>query len=255
MLFNRIIPCLILRNNALVKTVKFKNERYIGDPINAVKIFNEKEVDEIILLDIDSTIKNKEPNFALIEEIANECFMPLCYGGGIKSISQMQKIFSIGVEKISISSKAIYDIDFLKEAVKIFGSQSIVVTLDYKKNFLGKRLIYTNNGKIKTQYSIEEFVKILNEIEVGEILLNSIEDDGTMLGYDKQLIKKISSMTKIPIIALGGAKNILNMVDIIKDTNITAAAAGSLFVYYGKLKGVLINYPNFEDIQSLMKIK
>ena len=150
MLFNRVIPCLLLKDQGLVKTINFKHERYIGDPINTVKLFNDKEVDEIILLDIHATSKNHEPNFSLIEEIANECFIPLCYGGGVKSISQMHKIYALGIEKISLSSKAIDDIDFVKDAIDIFGSQSVVVTLDYKKTFLGKNMIYTNNGKVKT---------------------------------------------------------------------------------------------------------
>ena len=252
MLFNRVIPCLLINNQGLVKTIKFKNERYIGDPINAVKLFNDKEVDEIILLDIGVTSKNQEPNYALIEEIASECFIPLCYGGGVKSISQMHKIYALGVEKISLSSKAINDMNFIKEAVNIFGSQSVVVTLDYKKTFFGKKTIYICNGKTKTKFTLEEYVNILNEVGVGEIVLNSIDNDGTMLGYDKELIKTVSKRTKIPIVALGGAGNLNDMIEIIKEANITAAAAGSLFVYYGKLKGILINYPKFDDIQSMM---
>ena len=252
MLFNRIVPCLLLKNQGLVKTIKFKNERYIGDPINTVKLFNEKDVDEIMLLDIGVTLKNQEPDFALIEEIANECFIPLCYGGGVRSISQMYKIYALGIEKISLSSKAIDDINFIKEAINIFGSQSIVVTLDYKKTFFGKKMIYVCNGKIKTKYSVEEYVNILNEVGVGEIVLNSIDNDGTMLGYDKETIKIMSKMTKIPIIALGGAGNLNDMIEIIKEADITAAAAGSLFVYHGKLKGILINYPKFDDIQLMM---
>jgi imidazole glycerol-phosphate synthase subunit HisF len=252
MLFNRVIPCLLINNQGLVKTIKFKNERYIGDPINAVKLFNDKEVDEIILLDIGVTSKNQEPNYALIEEIASECFIPLCYGGGVKSISQMHKIYALGVEKISLSSKAINDMNFIKEAVNIFGSQSVVVTLDYKKTFFGKKTIYICNGKTKTKFTLEEYVNILNEVGVGEIVLNSIDNDGTMLGYDKELIKTVSKRTKIPIVALGGAGNLNDMIEIIKEANITAAAAGSLFVYHGKLKGILINYPKFDDIQSMM---
>lgn len=255
MLFNRIIPCLLLKNQGLVKTIKFKNERYIGDPINAVKLFNEKEVDEIMLLDIEASSKNQEPNYALIEEIANECFIPLCYGGGIRLISQMHKIFSLGVEKISLSKKAIDDINFIKQAINIFGSQSIVVTLDYKKNFFGKKIIYICNGKIKTKYYLEEYVDILNEVGVGEIVLNSIDNDGVMLGYDKEAIKKMSKRSTIPIVALGGAGKLSDMVEIIKEAEVTAAAAGSLFVYHGKLKGILINYPKFDDIQSMMKGK
>ena len=252
MLFNRVIPCLLINNQGLVKTIKFKNERYIGDPINAVKLFNDKEVDEIILLDIGVTSKNQEPNYALIEEIASECFIPLCYGGGVKSISQMHKIYALGVEKISLSSKAINDMNFIKEAVNIFGSQSVVVTLDYKKTFFGKKTIYICNGKTKTKFTLEEYVNILNEVGVGEIVLNSIDNDGTMLGYDKELIKTVSKRTKIPIVALGGAGNLNDMIEIIKEANITAAAAGSLFVYHGKLKGILINYPKFDDIQLMM---
>ena len=253
MLFNRLVPCLLLKKHGLVKTIKFKNERYIGDPINAVKLFNEKEVDEIMLLDIEATAKNQEPNFELIEEIANECFVPLCYGGGVNSISQMHKIYALGIEKISLSSIAINDISFIKKAISIFGSQSVVVTLDYKKTFFGKKMMYVCNGKIKTKYSVDEFVRILNEVGVGEIVLNSIDNDGTMLGYDKETIKIISKITQIPIIALGGAGNLNDMIEVIKEADISAAAAGSLFVYHGKLKGILINYPKFDDIQSMMK--
>lgn len=251
MLQKRVIPCLLLHKGGLYKTVKFKKPTYIGDPINAIKIFNEKEVDELIFLDIDATIQKKEPNYQLIEDIASECFMPLCYGGGVSTINQMKKIYSLGVEKISLSSASILNPSLVKESSNIFGNQSIVITVDYKKDFLGKKRVFINNGKTKTKYTLLEFIEKIEKFGAGEIVVNSIENDGTMKGLDIETIKEVKSLTKIPIIALGGASNIQNIRETFQETSIDAISAGSIFVYKGRLRGVLINYLSPKEIDSL----
>jgi len=253
MIFNRIIPSLLLHQGGLVKTIKFKKMNYIGDPINAVKIFNDKEVDELMILDIDATVEKKEPNYALIEEIASECFIPLCYGGGVKSIEQMKKIFAIGVEKISLSSIAIDDPNLIKEASSLFGSQSIVVMLDIKKPFWGTNSIYTHRGKKNRKLNPVLFAKEMEQMGAGELVINSIDNDGLMQGYDMKLLQEIKEAVDIPVIGLGGAGSLEDMRAIIKDIGLSAASAGSLFVYQGALNAVLINYPEYKKIRELLK--
>jgi len=251
MVYNRAIPCLLLHKGGLYKTVQFKKHNYIGDPINAVKIFNEKEVDEIIFLDIDATVKKREPDYGMIEDIASECFMPLCYGGGIKTIDQMKRLFSLGIEKISLSSIAVEKPEIVSKAAKIFGSQSVVVTVDVKKSKFGSVNVFTHNGKIKTGFKPVDFVKYMEEMGAGEIVVNSIDNDGMMKGYDLELLKMITSSVNIPVVALGGAGKIEDLGSAINQGNASAAAAGSMFVYHGPLRGVLINYPKYEDIQKI----
>lgn len=253
MIFNRIIPSLLLHQGGLVKTIKFKKPNYIGDPINAVKIFNDKEVDELMFLDIDATVERREPNYTLIEEIASECFIPLCYGGGVKSIEQMKRIFAIGVEKISLSSIAIDNPNLIKEASELFGSQSIVVMLDIKKPFWGANSIYTHRGKKNRRLNPVAFAKQMEALGVGELVINSIDNDGLMQGYDMRLLLDIKKAVNIPVIGLGGAGSLEDMRSIIKDIGLSAAAAGSLFVYQGALNAVLINYPEYKKIRELLK--
>ena len=252
MLAARIIPSLLVSSGGLVKTTKFSKPKYIGDPINAIKIFNEKEVDELILLDIDSTRLSKKPNFKLIEEIAGECFMPLSYGGGINAMDDIKTILSIGVEKVIINTAAINNPSFIQSAVKTFGGSTIVISIDYKNNFFKKPSIYTKNGSFRQKIEPLFFAKKMQELGVGEIIFNSIERDGTMSGFDTNFIKKAVDSLNIPVIASGGAGSLKHLKELIKNTSISAIAAGSLFVYYGPNKGILINYPSHKSLKNIL---
>lgn len=244
MLHPRIIPTLLVHNKGLVKTMKFKDAKYVGDPINAVKIFNEKEVDEIVILDIDASANGKEPDYKLIENLAFECRMPLCYGGGIKTAEQAQRIFSLGVEKISVSSAAIEDISIISEMAQQVGNQSVVVVLDVKKRLFGNRYdIFTHNGKINTKLNPIEYVVEVQKQGAGEIVINSIDNDGMMCGYDLNIIASIREAINIPLTVLGGAGSLEDIGELIQTHGIIGAAAGSLFVFKGKYRAVLINYP------------
>ncbi len=252
MLQKRVIPCLLLHKGGLYKTQKFKKPTYIGDPINAIKIFNEKEVDELMFVDIDATTQNKEPNYKMIEDIASECFMPLCYGGGVKNIEQMKKIYALGVEKISLSSSAVLNPELIKEAASLFGNQSVIVTVDVKKDFWGNKKVFINNGKTNTKLDVLEFIKKVENLGAGEIVVNSVDHDGEMNGYDAQLLKEIKSNTKVPIIALGGAGNLNHIKEAFEIAKVDAVACGSMFVYQGPLRGVLISYPPYQKIQEIL---
>lgn len=252
MVQKRVIPCLLLHKGGLYKTEKFKKPTYIGDPINAIKIFNEKEVDELMFLDIDASSQKKEPNYKMIEDIASECFMPLCYGGGVKTIAQMKKIYTLGVEKISLSSQAVLNPSIIKEAASVFGNQSVIVTLDIKKDFWNKKRIFINNGKKNTKLDPVEFVKEIELLGAGEIVINSIDNDGLMNGYDLELLELIKKNTSVPIISLGGAGNLDHIKNAFKKAKVDAVACGSMFVYQGPLKGVLISYPPYEKINELL---
>ena len=254
MLYPRIIPCLLIHNNGLVKTVNFKDGKYVGDPLNAVRIFNEKEVDELIVLDIDATVLRHEPNYNLIERIAKECRMPLCYGGGIKTIDQAKKILGFGVEKISISSAAIEDSNIVTNLSKAIGNQSVVVVLDvHKKRITGKYEIYTENGKVSTGLNPIKFAEEMQKKGAGEIVINSIDNDGIMKGYDLDLIEKVNKSISIPMTVLGGAGSLEDIGKVINKFGIIGVSAGSLFVFKGKYKAVLINYPNQKEKETLMK--
>jgi imidazole glycerol-phosphate synthase subunit HisF len=251
MKIKRIIPCLLLRNNGLVKTVKFKESTYIGDPINTVKIFNEKEVDEIFFLDIDATKTNKEPPYELIRNIASECFMPFAYGGGIQSIRQIEKIIKSGAEKIIINSQAFLQRNFIKEAVHQFGSSTIAVSIDVKKEFLKGNTVYIKGGSQSTGKTPVEYVKEIENYGAGEILINSIDRDGVMEGYDIELIKSVTQSIRIPVIACGGAGKLSDFRSAIEEGGASAAAAGSYFVFHGKRRAVLITYPSYSEISKL----
>ena len=251
MLRSRIIPCLLIHNKGLVKTVKFKNPKYVGDPINAVKIFNEKEVDELIVLDIDATRENRAPNLKMVKNLADECRMPFCYGGGIKTIEQARKIISLGAEKVALSYSALTNIDLCKQIGSVIGNQSVVVVLDLKKKFFGGYDIYTHNGTKKSKWKLVEIISKLEEMEVGEIVINSIDNDGTMLGYDISLIENIREKCSIPITVLGGAGSLDYIKKLINKFKIIGAAAGSLFVFKGKYRAVLISYPNRQERKPL----
>jgi cyclase len=250
MLRSRIIPCLLVHKKGLVKTVNFKDPKYVGDPINAVKIFNEKEVDELIVLDIDATVENRTPNFQLIRNLASECRMPFCYGGGITSVEEAKKIIELGAEKVAISSSAINDPALIKNIGLEVGVQSVVVVIDVRKKgilFGGGYDIFIKNGKEKVKIKLKDFIDQLNEIGVGEIVINSIDNDGMMKGYDIPLISLLREWTNFPITALGGAGSSIDIKELIEKFKIIGASAGSLFVFKGKYRAVLINYPNREE--------
>jgi imidazole glycerol-phosphate synthase subunit HisF len=244
MLERRLIPTLLVKDNSLVKTVRFKKPKYIGDPLIALKIFNEKETDEIILLDI-STRANKKINFELIEEIASECFMPVAYGGGVETIADMEKLFRKGIEKIIVNSLAFYEPNIIVEAVEMFGNQSIVGAMDVKKKIFGGKNVFINCGVTNTKCRPTEYAKMLEDLGVGEIYLNCIDKEGVMEGYDLDLVNEVTSEVNVPVIAAGGAGNVDDMIAVIESGGASAAAAGSLFVYHGPHKAVLINVPNF----------
>lgn len=253
MLRPRIIPCLLVHEKGLVKTKNFKEPKYVGDPINAVRIFNEKEVDELIVLDIDASTEKREPNYKMIENIAAECRMPLCYGGGVKTVEQAQKIFSLGVEKIAISSAAIENPSIVSKIASVVGSQSVIVVLDVKKKLLSGYEIFTHNGKVKTGIDPVAFAKELQDLGAGEIVINSIDNDGLMKGFDFKLIDKIRQKITIPITVLGGAGSLKDIEEVINKYKIIGVSAGSLFVFKGVYKAVLINYPNKIEKENMFK--
>ena len=244
MLRPRVIPCLLIHNNGLVKTVNFKEKTYIGDPINTVKIFNEKHVDELMVVDIDSTTLDKEPNYSLIKKLANESRMPLCYGGGIKDEIQAKKIFNLGVEKIAISSAAIHNPNLINKISSMVGNQSVVIVLDIKKNLWGKYQVVTHNGKKKVDINLDELILDIQKRGAGELVINSVDNDGKMQGYDYELLDRIHKLIKIPLTILGGAGSQNHLVDAYKRYSIIGLSSGSLFIYKGKYKAVLINYSN-----------
>jgi cyclase len=254
MLRPRIIPSLLLHDKGLVKTVNFKSPKYVGDPINAVRIFNEKEVDELAFFDIDATVLNKEPDYGLIEKLANQSRMPLCYGGGVKTVEQAQKIFGLGVEKIALSSAAIVNPKLITQIADRVGSQSVIVVLDVKKKILGGYEIFTHNGKKPTGINPIKFAKELEQLGTGEIIINSIDQDGVMKGYDLNLVNKIAEMISLPLTVLGGAGSLSDIKKVIEKHGVIGVAAGSLFVFKGPYKAVLINYPNQTEKNNVYKI-
>jgi len=253
MLYPRIIPTLLVHNKALFKTVKFKDPKYVGDPINAVKIFNEKEVDELIVIDIDASKEGREPDYKMIKNIAVECRMPFCYGGGIKTVEQAQRIFSLGVEKIAVSSVAIENPDVISEMAARVGNQSVVVVLDAKKKMISSNYeLYTHNGTKATGIDAVTFAAEMQKLGAGEIVINSIDQDGMMQGYDMNLINKIREVISIPLTVMGGAGTLDDIGKMIEEQGIVGISAGSLFVFKGKFKAVLINYPTSVEKTGLI---
>lgn len=248
----RIIPCLLLDGRRLVKTEQFKNPKYVGDPINAVRIFNDKFVDEIIFLDISASRESRGPDFDHIREICHECFIPFCYGGGIRNVDDAKRLFEIGVEKVSLNSALLKDMSLVSQLADRFGSQSIVAAMDVKRNWLGGYSVMSDNGSAKTDLDPFAYAADLERQGVGEILVNSVDRDGTMKGYDLDLFKRLAGQVSIPVIGCGGAGELSHIANIIEDTAASAAAAGSLFVFKGKHRAVLINYPDRETIKSLV---
>lgn len=252
MLKPRVIPCLLIQDGGLVKTVRFKDPKYVGDPINAVKIFNEKEADELIVLDIDATAKGLEPNYERIAYLAAECRMPLCYGGGIRTAAQARKIISLGVEKVAISAAAVENPDLITEIANEVGKQSVVVVMDVKSRFFGKTYdVWTHNGTQNTKRSALEFATLAAEKGAGEIVLNSIENDGCMKGYDVDLAAKLRQAVRIPITIMGGAGSLDDMGKVLSACGVVGVAAGSFFVFKGTYRAVLISYPGAQQKQDM----
>lgn len=244
----RIIPVLLVQDQGLVKTVKFSNGKYIGDPINAINLFNEMEVDELIVMDISATRQGRGPDLCLIEECCGEAFMPIGYVGGVTSVSQYERLFNIGVEKIGINSAFRKNPELIQEASRLFGSQSVVAVIDVKKTLMGKYKVYDySTGKTEAT-DLQEHLDHIQHLGAGEIVIYSVDQDGTMGGYDLQLVSEISKSVSVPLVICGGADSISSMVEVIKH-GADAAAAGSIFVYSRtKTKGVLINYPTQEEL-------
>ena len=254
MLRPRVIPCLLVHEGGLVKTVGFKAPKYVGDPINAVKIFNEKEADELVVLDIDATVNGVEPDYRMIANLAAECRMPLCYGGGVRSAAQAKKIVALGVEKVALSAAAIDDPNLITQIADEIGRQSVVVVLDVKKRMLSKEYdVFTHNGKKNTKRSVIEVATQVEALGVGEIVINSIDNDGQMKGYDLALAKQIRDAVTIPITFLGGAGSLDDIGALIRTCGVVGASAGSLFVFKGVYKAVLINYPNVVQRDALLQ--
>jgi cyclase len=244
----RVIPCLLLKNEGLVKTVKFKDPKYLGDPINIVRIFNDKEVDELVFLDITATIENRRPNFELLGKITSECFMPLGYGGGIRDMDDVKRLLAMGVEKIVLNTSAVENPSLIRVAADYAGSQAVVISMDVKKTLFAKHEIFTRNGKKGTGLDPVKFAVEMERQGAGELLLNSIDRDGTMQGYDLELIHRVADSVTVPVVACGGAGNVQHLAEAIR-AGASAAGAGSMFVFQGPLRGVLISYPAQEELK------
>lgn len=244
MLRPRIIPCLLVHNGGLVKTRQFGDLRYVGDPINAVRIFNEKEVDELLVVDIDSTVRGEEPRYELIAQMAAESRMPLTYGGGIKRLDQIERIIKLGTEKVAIGAAAIDDPGFITAAARKVGAQSVAVVADVRA-LDGRYEVYTHNGARATGWTVEQFAREVEELGAGEFIVNNIDRDGTMMGYDLDLVARCRQATSIPITVLGGAGSLDDIRRLTGAFPIIGAAAGSLFVFKGRYRAVLINYPDW----------
>lgn len=246
----RVIPTLLLKNQGLVKSVRFKNHRYIGDPINAVKLFNDLGADELVFLDILANSENRTIPIDFVWRVGDEANMPFSVGGGITTIDQIRAILKAGAEKVVINTAASRNPDFIKEASGEFGSSTIVVSMDIKRNLFGRELTYINSGKKATAYDPVGFATMMEKYGAGELIVNSIERDGCMEGYDIDLIRRVSEAVRIPVIALGGAGTTGHLKIAIDEGLASAVAAGSMFVYHGPRRAVLINYPNNKDLSK-----
>lgn len=248
----RIIPCLLLRNGGLYKSVKFRDYIYIGDPLNAVRIFNDKGADELLIFDIDATVNSRSPDFDAIERLAGECFMPFCYGGGIQNLDHVRELMYRGAEKVSICSHAVKDPHFVQEAADMFGNQSVVVCIDIKKSLFGSYQVVTHNGRKRTNIDPVQFALEMESRGAGELIINNVNRDGVMTGYDVAFMKKISSCVGIPVIASGGAGSLNDIRNAFQYSGVSACSASSIFVFYGKHRAVLINYPYQDEIERVL---
>jgi len=247
---HRVIPALLLRNGGLVKTLKFKDPVYVGDPINAIRIFNDKEVDELMVLDITASKERREPNYALIEQFAGECFMPLAYGGGITNAEQAARLFRLGVEKICVQSAALRNPALVTELAERFGSQSIVVSVDVKRNWLGKPRVYdASQGKALPEPWLRVTQRLVNA-GAGEVLLNAVDRDGTLTGPDLDLIREAARTLAVPLIGVGGVSSMADIKAVV-EAGASAVAAGAFFVFHGPHRAVLITYPRYHELEAL----
>ncbi|MCB5363232.1 imidazole glycerol phosphate synthase subunit HisF [Pusillimonas sp. CC-YST705] len=239
----RVIPCLLLRGNGLVKTKKFKDAVYVGDPVNAMRIFSEKEADEIVVLDIDASREGREPNYELIAEMAGEAFMPMAYGGGIRTLAQVRQLIRSGIEKVVINTAATESTALIREVADIYGNQAVVGAVDVKKTLFGGFRIVAKSATVETKLDLQAHVQSLAQAGAGEILINSVDRDGMMAGYDLPLIQRVAQSVHVPVVACGGAGSIEHLQQAVKEGGASAVAAGSMFVFHGKHRAVLINYP------------
>lgn len=251
MLRHRVIPCLLLSGEGLVKTTKFQSPSYVGDPLNAIRIFNEKEVDELIVLDIDASRQGRAPNFKRVEQVASECFMPLCYGGGVTSVEHARTLFSLGVEKVSLQSAALADLRIVSEIASRFGNQAVVVSIDVKRNLFGTPRLYASSRRNATSTPWQQFLKSAVAAGAGEIFLNAVDKDGTLSGMDTSLIKEAASICDAPLIAAGGAGSVQDLRAAV-EAGADAICAGAMFVYHGPRRAVLITYPLYSQLRALL---
>lgn len=250
MLSTRVIPCLLLRGRGLFKTKSFKEPKYLGDPRNVVRIFNEKEVDELILLDILSTVNHEPIQFELIHDIVSEAFMPVAYGGGIKTMDDAQRLIGLGIEKIVLNTNAVENPGFVEKAARVIGSQSVVVCIDAKKNIFGRYDVYTHGGRKRVKTDPISLARDMERMGAGEIVIQSMERDGMMTGYDLDLVRQVSSAVRVPVIACGGAGNLNHFTEVVNHGGASAVAAGSMFVFQGKHRAVLISYPDYIQLKE-----
>lgn len=252
MLKHRVIPCLLLKNGGLVKTIRFKDPKYVGDPINAIRIFNEKEVDELIVLDIDASKNNRNPDFTLLEKIAGECFMPLCYGGGIRSLEDAKILFTLGIEKVSLQSALLEDMNLVSNIAYHYGNQSVVASVDFKRGKFGSLRLYSHlSGKMQKEPKITYLQRVV-KAGAGEVLVNYVDRDGTMAGMDYDSIEEISEALTVPLIVTGGVGSLEDIKKAIV-AGASAVAAGSFFVFHGPHKAVLITYPQYQELEDLLE--
>jgi cyclase len=252
MIVTRVIPCLLLRNQGLVKTVKFRDPKYLGDPINVVRIFNDKEVDELVILDITATPEGREPQFDFIAMLATECFMPLSYGGGVRTVEQVKRLCSLGIEKVAVNTHAVEQPAFITAAAELVGSSSVIASIDVKQDFWGRYRVYTHGGRVATGLDPVAHAMEMERRGAGEILLNSIDRDGTMNGYDLDLIRSVARAVGVPVVACGGAGSVEHLAQAVRDAGAAAAGAGSMFVFTGPHRAVLISYPQPERLRALL---
>lgn len=252
MLNHRVIPCLLLSNDGLVKTQQFSKPKYVGDPINAIRIFNDKEIDELLVLDIDASKKRRAPNFELIERLAGECFMPLCYGGGIKNLSNARTLFNLGVEKISLQTVLAEDKHLIREIADLYGEQSVVVSMDIKRDWLGRAKIYNHAGAKFEQDDWRKQLLEFVELGAGEVLLNSVNRDGLRSGMDLELIREACELVDVPLIAIGGVGSLAD-IKAATVAGASAVGAGAFFVFQGTHRAVLITYPSYDELQKLWR--
>lgn len=248
----RVIPCLLIRGNGLVKTRKFRDAVYVGDPVNAVRIFSDKEADEIVILDIDASREGREPNYELIAEMAGEAFMPVAYGGGVRNLEQIRRLIRSGVEKVVINTLATESTDIIRNAVEVFGSQAIVGAVDVRRKLLGSYTVVVKSATETTRLNLQQHIENLVQAGVGELFINDVDRDGCMTGYDLALVRSVAQ-APVPVVVCGGAGTLDHLREAVHDGGASAVAAGSMFVFHGKHRAVLINYPKALELEKIFQ--